>query len=92
MTTNQTRALSLARAVSDGRLTSTTISDDDWTLLLLAAGMNHAASTPAVVSRLVLESATAQTGYFWPGDGAISEPVVPRSLLARAAVLPAAAA
>jgi hypothetical protein len=91
VTTNQTRALHLARALSDGRLSAATISDDDWTLLLLAAGINHAGSTPAVVSRHVLDSAAAETGYFWPGDALATQSPCPPAL-ALVSNAPAAAA
>lgn len=92
MTTNQTRALYLARALSEGWLSAATIGDDDWTLLLLAAGMNHAASAPAVVSRHVLDSAAAQTGYFWPGDAAGTTEALCAPALALLTDSPAAAA
>lgn len=68
VTTNQTRAVLLAREMSAGRASTTTISDNDWNLLLLAAGLNHAASSPLEVARRVLATAYAGTGYFWPGD------------------------
>ena len=70
MTKNQTRALMLARALTDGRLRVERIDDEDWMLLLLAAGLRQADASPEAGARRVLETARAHIGYFWPGDGA----------------------
>ena len=64
MTTNQLRAVRLARAMSEGRIDAAGLSDDDWSLLLLAAGLNQTAAAPAVVARRVVDAAWGRSGYF----------------------------
>ena len=64
MTRNQQTAIRLAAALSRGRTDALALSDDQWHLLLLAAGMNCPGANPSVVARRVLNHRAAQTGYF----------------------------
>ncbi|HEX8911925.1 MAG TPA: hypothetical protein VF796_06165 [Humisphaera sp.] len=64
MTTNQTRAVVLAREILGGRVDVSTLSDQDWVLLVLAAGVSCTAAGAVVVSSRVLENASAMAGYF----------------------------
>ena len=75
MSSNCIRAISLANALFEGSLDPSNLSDNDWYLLLLAAGLNEAESGPATVSRLVLDAARRRTGYFRPRDDARLQPV-----------------
>ena len=64
MTSNQTKAVLLARDIAQGRVVAGDLSDNDWVLLVLAAGLSCTAISPAVVSSRVLRNACAQAGYF----------------------------
>lgn len=65
MTTNQRRAAVLAEQIFLGARSPEALPDNDWSLLLLAAGTNAVAAPAAVVSRRVLEYANQGSGYFW---------------------------
>ena len=64
MTSNQQRAVALARDVCVGAVDASSLSDAAWQLLLLAAGTNNCRSLPLPVCRRVLERAETRTGYF----------------------------
>lgn len=64
MTRNQQRSLSLARAIVGGTIDAIGLSEHDWHLLLLAAGLNKVHSDPLRVCRRVLDRAGAEVGYF----------------------------
>jgi hypothetical protein len=64
MNSNQSRAVDLARRIVDGQLRARELSDDDWHLLLLAAGVRSAFAPPPVVSCKVLNDAQLRAGYF----------------------------
>ena len=85
MTTNQRRAIRLAQSVFDGRVAAGEIVDEDWVLLVMAAGLTHFKAPPGAISRKVLRDARERAGYFEasgartparnenrPGDRAIS--------------------
>jgi hypothetical protein len=64
MTTNQRRAIRLAQCVFDGRVSAGDLSEDDWVLLILAAGVMYS-NTPATgIALRVLRDARGRTGYF----------------------------
>ena len=64
MSTNQTKAITLAEQILHGRLRSLDLPDDDWTLLLHAAGECCVASPALTNSCKVLNHAQRHTGYF----------------------------
>ncbi len=64
MSSNQSRAISLAHEIIHGRVRPHDLPDDDWNLLLLAAGTCCAASNPLIVSCKVLNNAQLRSGYF----------------------------
>ena len=64
MTRNQHRSIELARQLVLGTLNAEQLSDEDWNLLLLAAGLNNPRSLPPVVAHRVLNQAAGQNGYF----------------------------
>ena len=64
MSSNQSRAVTLAGQIIHGRLRAPELGDDDWNLLLLAAGVNSACAPPLVVSCKVLNNAQLRAGYF----------------------------
>ena len=69
MTTNQERAIALAEGICAGTVDPLSVADEDWHLLLLAAGMNHCRSLPPTLCRRVLSRANQRVGYFQPaGD------------------------
>lgn len=84
MTTNQSRAILLARALCDGVTDPAALSDSDWHLLLLAAGENHANCCGHTAARKALQAAQSKTGYFTPRDP--RRPRRPRRPRTRAAV------
>ena len=64
MTSNQRRAARLAATVrADGGRTAD-LTDADWDLLLLAAGLNRCWSLPLLVANRVLDHARRRVGYF----------------------------
>ena len=67
MTSNQRRAAGMAEGIHRGSLAAQALTDDDWSLLLLAAGMNGVAAPPAKVCRQVLRCAGEGSGYFRRG-------------------------
>ena len=68
MTRNQHLAAHLADALANGRADATSLSDGEWALLLLAAGVHCAAANPDVVARRVLRRRTSHSGYFADND------------------------
>lgn len=66
MTSNQTRAVLLAHDIANGRVAAGDLADQDWVLLILAAGLTCSAASPAVVSNRVLANAISRAGYFCP--------------------------
>src|SRR5438309_1639955 len=78
VTSNQIRALKLARALSTGAADIATLADCDWHLLLLAAGTYRTSATGPTLSRLVLQAAEERTGYFWVDDPTASHHPVER--------------
>jgi hypothetical protein len=79
MTTNQRHAAALAAGVCRGAISPAALSDEEWSLLLLAAGMNAVAARPATVARRALKCARRESGYFrrvTPPPGAAREPRV----------------
>lgn len=68
MTSIQERAVRLAERVRHRELDPATLSDADWHLLLLAAGLNNQQSLPPIVCRRVLDHAGRQVGFFSPAD------------------------
>lgn len=64
MTRNQQRALDLAVAIIRGIADEVALSEPDWHLLLLAAGMNKTLSDPLAVCGRVLDQAQRREGYF----------------------------
>jgi hypothetical protein len=64
MTGNQAHAVELARGIIDGTVAARELSDMDWHLLLLAAGLNSHCSLPLLVAHRALRNAEAQAGYF----------------------------
>jgi hypothetical protein len=64
MTSNQRRAVTLARQVCAGRLSTDSVTDGDWHLLLLAADVPSPQSLPLLVCHRVLDRARRGEGYF----------------------------
>ena len=64
MTTNQCHAAALAEGVCRGAISPAALSDEEWFLLLLAAGTNAVAARPAIVARRALDCAGRGSGYF----------------------------
>jgi hypothetical protein len=64
MTRNQHHALDLARKILKGALSAQAVTDQEWHLLLLAAGLNCLALPPKKVSVQVLRNARWGTGYY----------------------------
>jgi hypothetical protein len=64
MTRNQLYAIALAEDVGRGRADPDRLPDEDWQLLLLAAGVNNACARPSVVCDRVLERARGRRDYF----------------------------
>jgi hypothetical protein len=75
MTTNQHHALNLARALLQKRVIADTLPENDWELLLLAAGLNYCGATARKVSRRVLANARRHLGYFSSHHRAHSRPL-----------------
>ena len=79
MTTNQRHAAALAEGVCCGAINPAALSDEEWSLLLLAAGTNAVAARPATVARRALKCARRESGYFLrhtPPPGVAREPRV----------------
>ena len=64
MTANQIRAVRLALGVVDEEFNPGDLSDSDWQLLLLAAGVNNVCASPKIVAEQVLRHLTCSSGYF----------------------------
>ena len=64
MTSNQLRAIALAHELKLGTRDPATIHDHDWTLLLLAAGLNRVSAPPRIIVKKVLDCAHRQVDYF----------------------------
>ena len=64
MSRNQKYAVELAGGICRGEVEPSLISDADWSLLLLAAGLNNACAGPLAVARGVISRFTAKVGYF----------------------------
>jgi len=61
---NQIRAVTLARSLVEGTTDAADLTDNDWYLLLLAAGMNQASASGSTLCKRVLEAADGGTGFF----------------------------
>jgi hypothetical protein len=66
MTSNQRRALKLADAIRRFGLGGDDLCESDWSLLLLAAGLNNCRAMPPNVAQRVLDQAGSSSGYFAP--------------------------
>jgi len=64
VTSNQRRAVLLADLILKGRVDPVELSEIDWDLLLLAAGVHKVATPPAKVALRVLANAEHLAGYF----------------------------
>lgn len=64
MTSNQRRAIFLADLILKGHVDPAELSEIDWDLLLLAAGLYKTATPPRVVALRVLANAEHLEGYF----------------------------
>ncbi len=64
MTSNQQRAVLLADLILKDRVDSAELSEIDWDLLLLAAGLYKVTTPPLVVALRVLVNAENLQGYF----------------------------
>jgi len=68
VTANKHKAIELARAVDAGMVRAEMICDDDWFLLLLAAGPCDPEVGATTVARKVIAMAERCAGYFAPSD------------------------
>jgi hypothetical protein len=64
MSRNQKYAVELAGGICRGEVEPSLISDADWSLLLLAAGLNNACAGPLAVAKGVISRFTEKVGYF----------------------------
>ena len=64
VTRNQQRAVLLADRILKGHVDPAELSEVDWSLLLLAAGLYKVATPPRVVALRVLANAEHLEGYF----------------------------
>ena len=64
MTHNQHHALELARGLLTSTVRADQLSDQEWHLMLLAAGLNSYCAPPTKVALLTLENAREGVGYF----------------------------
>lgn len=64
MTRNQERAALIAQCVLTGRVPADDLPDEDWSLLMLAAGVNSLYAPAEVLSSRALEQAVHHSGYF----------------------------
>ncbi len=69
MTRNQLRAIALAHEIKGGTTDPTTLQDQDWMLLLLAAGLSRVSSPPPIIAHKVLDCADRQVEYFADSAG-----------------------
>ena len=64
MTRNQRRAIDIAKGLLSGAVTTARVSEADWHLLLLGAGVNCQHTPLLKVAGQVLENAERHAGYF----------------------------
>jgi hypothetical protein len=64
MTSNQRRVIRLATQILEDEHFAAKISDPEWELLLLAAGLNNVSARPSMVAHLVLHNLAHADGYF----------------------------
>jgi hypothetical protein len=74
MTANQRRAVGLAEALIADQLQPSDLTDEQWGLLLLAAGVSNRRLIPMVVAQGVLSQFYDRSGYF---AGAATRATVP---------------
>ena len=70
MTSNQRLAADLADALADGRTDPGSLTDEQWYLLLLSAGINCPGANPGTVARNVLRRRATHSGYFADAEAA----------------------
>lgn len=68
MTGNQKNALELAEKIVRQDKTAVELSERQWHLLLLAAGLNNPCSLPQFVAHKVLREFQSRRGYFAEGQ------------------------
>ena len=66
MTRNQRRALRCAMRLQRRKISAQDLTDDDWALLLLAAGAAGQRIDALLVADAVIRHARQRTGYFMP--------------------------
>ena len=66
LTRNQTRAVTVAKQLVCGQIDESNLTDADWHLLLLGAGLNDPRARTLLVAERVLRRATHRSGYFAP--------------------------
>jgi hypothetical protein len=64
MTHNQSHALELARGLLNATVSAEELTDQEWHLMLLAAGLNSYCAAPSKVAVRTLQNALSGTGYF----------------------------
>jgi sorbitol-specific phosphotransferase system component IIBC len=64
MTANQQRAMGIAEALIAEELQPADLTDDQWGLLLLAAGVSNRRLSPMVTAQRVLSQFYGRSGYF----------------------------
>ena len=64
MSRNQKHAVELALRLCRGDVEPALISEVDWSLLLLAAGLNNASTGPLAVAKGVIARFRQKVGYF----------------------------
>jgi hypothetical protein len=69
MTSNQYHAVEVARCLLAGELNASGMTEGEWHLLLLGAGVNCQEAPLLKVAGRVLENALSHTGYFAPAKG-----------------------
>jgi hypothetical protein len=73
MTHNQAHALELAEGLLSSTVSADQLTDQEWHLMLLAAGLNSYCAPPTKVALLTLQNAQSGAGYF-TGVGTVTEP------------------
>jgi hypothetical protein len=71
MTHNQLHALELAEGLLSSSVSADQLTDQEWHLMLLAAGLNSYCAPPTKVALLTLQNARAGEGYFTGVQGAV---------------------
>jgi hypothetical protein len=64
MTQNQHHALDLAHSLLSSAVSADQLTDQEWHLMLLAAGLNNYCAAPTKVALLTLQNAQQGAGYF----------------------------